>query len=135
MEWIYYDSKTGNVERFMQKVAEVTGWNVQKIRLDMDVQEEGHLVTFTTRFGEVPETTRNFLQRWSACLLSVSSSGNRNWGKNFALAGDKIENEYGIPLALKFELSGTNEDVNEFIATIKGKHYGNKRRSKELDFA
>ena len=119
----------------MQKVAELTGWTVQKIQPDMEVQHEGHLVTFTTRFGEVPETTRDFLQSARNYLLSVSSSGNRNWGKNFALAGEKVAAEYGIPLALKFELSGTNEDVNEFIAIIKGKHYGNKRRSKELDFA
>lgn len=135
MEWIYYDSKTGNVARFMQKVAELTGWNVQKIQPDMEVQHEGHLVTFTTRFGEIPETTRSFLQSAGAYLRSVSSSGNRNWGRNFALAGEKIAAEYEIPLALKFELSGTQEDVNEFIAIIKGKHYGNKRRSKELDFA
>lgn len=136
MEWIYYDSKTGNVERFMQKVAGLTGWTVQKIHADLPVKHEGHLVTFTTRFGEVPETTQNFLQYASSHLLSVSSSGNRNWGRNFALAGDKIATEYGIPLGLKFELSGTDEDVNEFIAIIKArKHYGNKRGSKELDFA
>jgi len=136
MEWIYYDSKTGNVERFMQKVAELTGWSVCKIQPDMDAVQEGHLVTFTTRFGEVPETTKRFLHHASPYLLSVSSSGNRNWGQNFAIAGDKIATEYGIPLALKFELSGTNEDINEFIAIIKARrHHGNKRRSEELDTA
>jgi len=135
MECIYYDSKTGNVARFMQKVAELTGWTVEKIHPGMEVQHEGHLVTFTTRFGEIPETTKTFLQSASRQLLSVSSSGNRNWGRNFAMAGEKIATEYNIPLALKFELSGTQEDVNEFIAIIKGKHYGNKRRSEELDFA
>jgi ribonucleoside-diphosphate reductase 2, operon protein nrdI len=136
MERIYYDSKTGNVERFMQKVAEATGWTVLKICPGMDATQAGHLVTFTTRFGEVPETTRDFLRYASPNLLSVSSSGNRNWGRNFAMAGEKIANEYGIPLALKFELSGTTEDVNEFIGIIKArKYYGIKRGSKELDFA
>lgn len=135
MERIYYDSKTGNVARFIQKVAELTGWQVEKIHPDMEVQHEGHLVTFTTRFGEIPETTQHFLQSASAYIRSVSSSGNRNWGRNFAMAGEKIAANYEIPLALKFELSGTQADVNEFIAIIKGKHYGNKRRSEELDFA
>ncbi|MGK6350102.1 class Ib ribonucleoside-diphosphate reductase assembly flavoprotein NrdI [Parapedobacter sp. DT-150] len=137
MEWIYYDSKTGNVERFMRKVSELTGWTTIPIQPDMEVAHEGHLVTFTTRFGEVPDTTKRFLQQAHTYLLSVSSSGNRNWGRNFAMAGDKIATEYGIPLALKFELSGTNEDINEFIAIItKARtHYGNKRGSKELDFA
>lgn len=102
----------------------------------MDVEHDGHLVTFTTRFGDVPETTKAFLQRVSHRLLSVSSSGNRNWGQNFALAGDKIASEYHLPLALKFELSGTMEDVQQFIdIIISKKHYGNKRGSKELDFA
>lgn len=118
MEWIYYDSKTGNVERFMHKVADLTGWIIQKIQPDMAVEHDGHLVTFTTSFGEIPETTKNFLQHASHRILSVSSSGNRNWGKNFALAGDKIASEYGLPLALKFELSGTGEDIKQFIDTI-----------------
>ena len=136
MERIYYDSKTGNVERFMQKIAELTGWTTHKVQPGMAVEQAGHLVTFTTRFGEIPETTRNFLQQASPYILSVSSSGNRNWGQNFAVAGDKIAAEYGIPLALKFELSGTNEDINEFIAIIKARrHHGNKRRSEELDTA
>ena len=136
MERIYYDSKTGNVQRFMQKVAEATGWETQKIQPDTSVAEEGHLVTYTTRFGEIPQTTRDFLQQASPYILSVSSSGNRNWGQNFAVAGNKIATEYGIPLALKFELSGTNEDINEFIAIIKARrNHGNERRSKELDTA
>ena len=135
MEWIYYDSKTGNVERFMQKVAELTGWVTKKIEPEMHIEHDGHLVTFTTRFGEVPETTKSFLQYASPRLLSVSSSGNRNWGSNFALAGDKIASAYGLPLAFKFELSGTMEDVQQFIdIIIAKKYYGNKRGSKELDF-
>lgn len=134
-EWIYYDSKTGNVERFIQKVVALTGWNVQKIEPGMTVVHDGHLVTFTTRFGEIPETTKNFLQHTRAILRSVSSSGNRNWGQNFGLAGDKIAAEYNLPLAFKFELSGTAEDVKQFIDIIAKKYYGNKRGSEELDFA
>lgn len=136
MERIYYDSKTGNVDRFMHKVAEMTGWEIQKIQPDTVAVHEGHLVTFTTRFGEIPDTTAGFLQQASPYILSVSSSGNRNWGQNFAIAGNKIATKYGIPLALKFELSGTNEDINEFIAIIKARrNHGNKRGREELDTA
>src|SRR3546814_14356229 len=98
MERIYYDSKTGNVERFMQKVAAATGWETKKIQPDTPAVHEGHLVTFTTRFGEIPETTKSFLQQASPYILSVSSSGNRNWGQNFAVAGNKIATEYGIQI-------------------------------------
>lgn len=133
MERIYYDSRTGNVERFIQKVKTLTGWEFHKIQEGQAVFEPGHLVTFTTRFGEIPETTRRFLEQSAPYLTSVSSSGNRNWGRNFALAADIITSEYGIPKLLKFELSGTPEDVQQFIHYIEEKNYGNKRTRQELD--
>src|SRR5690606_39346397 len=100
MEWIYYDSKTGNVERFVQKITSLINWKAVKIHPDMNIERPGHLITFTTRFGEVPETTAGFMHKAGALVRSVSSSGNRNWGKNFAVAGDKLADRYELPLLL-----------------------------------
>src|SRR5690606_29371320 len=122
MEWIYYDSKTGNVERFVQKITSLINWKAVKIQPDMKITHPGHLITFTTRFGEVPETTLSFMQQAGALVRSVSSSGNRNWGRNFAVAGNKLSERYELPLLLKFELSGTMEDVKQFINLIKNNH-------------
>ena len=122
MEWIYYDSKTGNVERFVQKITSLINWKAVKIQPDMQITHPGHLITFTTRFGEVPETTIGFMQQAGALVRSVSSSGNRNWGRNFAVAGNKLAERYELPLLLKFELSGTMEDVKQFINLIKNNH-------------
>ena len=122
MEWIYYDSKTGNVERFVQKITSLINWKAVKIQPGMAIEHPGHLITFTTRFGEVPETTVGFMQKAGALVRSVSSSGNRNWGKNFAIAGNKLAERYELPLLLKFELSGTMEDVKQFINLIKNNH-------------
>lgn len=133
MERIYYDSKTGNVERFIQKVAQETGWDMIRISADTPVYERGHLVTFTTRFGETPETTRKFLEQASPYIDSVTSSGNRNWGRNFGIAADNITRTYGIPTLLKFELSGTSEDVQLFIKLISQNNYDNQRNRQELD--
>lgn len=135
MERIYYDSKTGNTERFIRQIVAATGWEAHKIHPDMPIEHRGHLVTFTTRFGQIPETTTDFLRYASPYIESVSSSGNRNWGRNYGVALDKITAEFGIPAAMKFELSGTPEDVKQFIDIISNKHYDNKRGSKELDFA
>jgi len=135
MVHIYYDSKTGNVQRFIEKVTQITGWEAHRITADLDVQEPGHLVTFTTRFGDVPDTTKMFMQKQAQHIYSVSSSGNRNWGLNFGLAADKIAYDYDLPLAMKFELSGTMEDINQFIDIIKSNYYGSKRGSKKLDIA
>ena len=62
--FIYYDSKTGNVQRFVDKVKkERPEWNYIKISEDTDIENEGHLITFTTKFGEVPEKTEKFMMR------------------------------------------------------------------------
>lgn len=117
---IYYDSKTGNVQRFMEKIKdERPDWEIIKINPDLEAKEDGHFVTFTTKIGEVPETTAEFLKKNSKYIKSISSSGNMNWGVYFAVAADKIKEEYKIPVCMKFELSGTNREVKHFIDYVK----------------
>lgn len=117
--WIYYDSKTGNVERFMEKVREHRDWHLQRIGPDLQPEHPGHLVTFTTRMGEVPETTLQFMKQYGNRIQTVASSGNRNWGQNFARAADKVASHYQIPVSLKFELAGTRRDVTRFIEILE----------------
>ena len=117
---IYYDSKTGNVQRFMEKIkGERPDWKIIKINPDLEAKEDGHFVTFTTKIGEVPETTAEFLKKNSKYIKSISSSGNMNWGVYFAVAADKIKKEYKIPVCMKFELSGTNREVKHFIDYVE----------------
>ncbi|MBP3942417.1 class Ib ribonucleoside-diphosphate reductase assembly flavoprotein NrdI [Sphingobacteriaceae bacterium WQ 2009] len=137
MVHIYFDSKTGNVQRFMDKVTQITGWKAYKIGPTTTAKVPGHLVTFTTRFGDVPDTTREFMNREAKQIFTVSSSGNTNWGRNFALAAEKIATDYSVPIALKFELSGTMNDINQFIEIIKKNnyYYECKHGSIKLDIA
>ena len=120
--FIYYDSKTGNVQRFVDKVKkERPEWNYIKISEDTDIENEGHLITFTTKFGEVPEKTEKFMMRNNNknYIKSVSSSGNMNWGTLFALAADKVSERYNILVLMKFELSGTHPQVEYLINYIE----------------
>ncbi len=122
--FVYYDSKTGNVQRFIDKIKkEKPEWSFVKISEDMEISENGHLVTFTTNFGEIPDTTEKFLENENnrKCIKSVSSSGNMNWGTLFGKAADNIEEKYGIPVLMKFELSGTHVQVEYFINSIENK--------------
>mgnify|MGYP000958718021 FL=1 len=122
--FVYYDSKTGNVQRFIDKIKkERPEWSFVKISSDMEISENGHLVTFTTNFGEIPDTTEKFLENENnrKYIKSVSSSGNMNWGTLFGKAADKIEETYGIPVLMKFELSGTHVQVKYFINSIENK--------------
>lgn len=121
---IYFDSKTGNVARFVEKVRVLTNWNFYKILEVDEVREQGHLLTYTTKIGQVPETTLRFVKNNHSQILTVTSSGNRNWGSNFALAADRIASGYDIPLLYKFELAGLESDVLLFIEKIK--QHGNK---------
>ena len=122
--FVYYDSKTGNVQRFIDKIKkERPEWSFVKISGDMEILENGHLVTFTTNFGEIPDTTEKFLENENnrKCIKSISSSGNMNWGTLFGKATDNIEEKYGIPVLMKFELSGTHVQVEYFINSVENK--------------
>lgn len=107
---IVFDSRTGNVERFVKKL----NLSCVKIENDSVVSQPFVLVTYTDGFGNVPKSTLQFLEKNNVFLKGVASSGNRNWGVNFAKSADIISRMYNVPIILKFELSGTSRDVFEF---------------------
>lgn len=115
---IYYDSRTGNVERFARKVSSLTGWQCLKISDEIVALHPGHLITYTTRVGCVPPSTERFMEKYHPLIRSVSSSGNMNWGSHFAEAADKLSSRYGIPVLSKFELSGLRQDVDCFVKRV-----------------
>ncbi len=106
---ITYDSLTGQSKRFASKISERTE---DVNRFIPHPSDEILLVTRTFRFGEIPEPTKHFLDRFAKQVIAVCVSGNKNWGKSFGIAGDKIQTKYGIPLIHKFESSGFDTDVN-----------------------
>lgn len=108
---IAYDSRTGNVGRFVAKLPVRS----VRIREDLTMDEPFVLVTYTTGFGNVPEKVLHFLKRNGNRLIGVAASGNRNWGANFARSADLISGMYEVPVLGKFELSGTARDVEAFM--------------------
>lgn len=112
---IVYASKTGNVKRFVGK----TGLETVQISDELLVNEKYVLITYTTGFGAVPEEVSAFLKKNSKSLVGVVASGNRNWGDMFGASADKISKQYGIPVLMKFEMSGTNNDVELFKTKVR----------------
>lgn len=112
---VVYDSRTGNVKRFIKKL------NMRAMPIDAkdEVDEPFVLVTYTTGFGQVPEKVQSFLESNSEHLRGVSASGNRNWGTGFAKSADTISEKYHVPVILKFELSGTNQDTQHFVERVR----------------
>lgn len=120
---IYFDSKTGNVSRFVEKLIAVKSCikaiNINDINDVSECSDAGHLITYTTGSGNVPVTTSYFMERYHDLILSVSSSGNRNWGRNFALSASILSAQFDKPILHRFELSGTNSDLLIFLDRIK----------------
>jgi len=112
---VVYESKTGNVERFIQRLP----MKSMKVSPELKVGEPFVLVTYTTGFGQVPESVTRFLERNSRNLVGVAASGNRNWGQNFALSADIIASNYDVPVISKFEMFGTEQDIETFIEGVK----------------
>ncbi|WP_046213271.1 class Ib ribonucleoside-diphosphate reductase assembly flavoprotein NrdI [Paenibacillus wulumuqiensis] len=115
---IAYDSKTGNVKRFIGKLKNSS---VQAVQIDeaLQLNEPFVLVTYTTGFGQVPEKVTHFLENNHGRLLGVAASGNRNWGENFGKSADLISERYGVPVVYKFELSGTTGDAQRFVQEVE----------------
>ncbi len=109
---IVYFSKTNNVKRFCAKLPYQTLVGDEKLVCS----EPYILITYTTGFGEIPNTVAKFLENADNQnnLKAVLSSGNKNWGANYAKAADLIAKKYSVPVLMKFELSGNVHDVEKF---------------------
>jgi len=112
---IAYDSRTGNVRRFVQKL------DFRAVQIDetMTLDEPFVLVTYTTGFGQVPGRVISFLRRNYPLLAGVAASGNRNWGSRYALSADRVAEQYKVPVLGKFELAGTASDVEYFVREVR----------------
>ncbi|AJY74064.1 class Ib ribonucleoside-diphosphate reductase assembly flavoprotein NrdI [Paenibacillus beijingensis] len=112
---VAFDSRTGNVRKFVRKL------NLPSVQIDesLKLDEPFVLITYTTGFGEVPPKVSKFLERNAAYLRGVSASGNRNWGTGFAKSADTLSQRYRVPIVCKFELSGTTRDVEHFMKEVE----------------
>lgn len=116
---IYY-SRFKNTEKMLKKL----DMNIPKANInDYDGVSKYVLVTPTYGFGEVPQEVKIFLERHYKNMTAVISSGNRNWGTAFANAGEIISKDYNVPLLMKYELTGMNDDIKNLRRVI-GEHYG-----------
>ncbi|MCW2255942.1 protein involved in ribonucleotide reduction [Providencia alcalifaciens] len=115
---IYFSSRSGNCHRFVEKVG------LPATRLAIG-DEQSNLIA-TTPFvlllptyggggtlGAVPKEVIRFLNIESNRLLirGVIAAGNTNFGEAYAIAGDIIAHKCQVPYLYRFELLGTERDV------------------------
>src|SRR5699024_4094058 len=105
---------TGNICRFLNSMDIPDNYELYQISVAnvRDKLDESYiLVTPTYGFGAVPDTVKEFLQANSYNLVAVASSGNRNWGQNFARAGEYISSDYSVEIQMKFEPSSRPQET------------------------
>ncbi|MGL4522240.1 MAG: class Ib ribonucleoside-diphosphate reductase assembly flavoprotein NrdI, partial [Bacilli bacterium] len=106
---IVFDSCTGNVARFVSSL-QATAISIEETR-HKPVCEPFVFVTYTTGFGQVPDSSKTWLEHNSTFIRGVAASGNRNWGQAFARSATHISEQYNIPVLHTFEMFGTKKDV------------------------
>lgn len=123
---VVYYSTTGNIKRFLEKSkthAQYMGLTLNIFSIEEAIKtnfkEKFHLFVPTRDFGKVPTIVEDFLSLYKDNVISISGSGNRNWGKNFCKAVDIIQERLAIPDLIRIELTGTSKDVHYFIESLK----------------
>ena len=120
---VYFSSATENTHRFVQKL----GFPTKRIPLRRDeaplVVDEPYVLICPTYGGgasisgdnprPVPGQVIRFLnnEHNRTLIRAVVASGNTNFGADFGKAGDVIAAKTGVPYVYRFELLGTDEDV------------------------
>ncbi|GAB3634035.1 class Ib ribonucleoside-diphosphate reductase assembly flavoprotein NrdI [Microbacterium sp. AGC85] len=120
---VYFSSTSGNTARFIEKL----GLPARRIPLhrgdgDLTVDEPFVLVTPTYGGGQgrgeekgaVPKQVIRFLndERNRQNIRGVISAGNTNFGDSFGAAGDIISRKCHVPHLYRFEVFGTQDDVD-----------------------
>ncbi len=116
---VYFSSKSENTHKFVEKVG------FRSVRIPFSAEEcipsvrEPYILLTPTYAGDqgqgaVPKQVIRFLNdpENRAWIRGVIASGNRNFGKYYAHAGDVISAKCKVPYLYRFELMGMPEDVD-----------------------
>lgn len=104
---IYFASRTGNVRSIVGRLS----LPHREIQQHSVAQEPFLLFTYTDGLGEVPHLVSEFMERNSELCKGIIVSGNRNYGHAlYAKAGDKLNEQYSIPIVCKMDLRGKETD-------------------------
>lgn len=125
---VYYSSASGNTARFVVRLG------LPALRIPdrgEPPMPEGPYVLIAPTYadgagrGAVAKPVIRFLNDAGrrALIRGVIGSGNRNFGRLYAAAGNAIAAKCAVPLLYRFELAGTETDierVREGLAAFRG---------------
>lgn len=115
---VYFSSSSENTHRFMQRLG------MPAIRIPLNERERIRVdepcILIVPSYGgggtagAVPRQVIRFLNDThnQALIRGVIASGNRNFGDAYGRAGDVISQKCGVPWLYRFELMGTQSDID-----------------------
>lgn len=115
---VYFSSSSENTHRFMQRL------EMPAIRIPLNERErirvdEPYILVVPSyggggTAGAVPRQVIRFLNDTHnrALIRGVIASGNRNFGEAYGRAGEVISQKCGVPWLYRFELMGTQSDID-----------------------
>lgn len=114
---VYYSSKSENTKRFMDRL----GLPCERIEPEKELIVSQPFVLITPTYadcrgnGSVDKNVIKFLNNHKNRdnLVGVIGTGNINFGTMFANAADVVADKCKVPILYKFELSGTDTDVQK----------------------
>ncbi len=123
---VYFSTQSGNTHRFVDKLG------LRALRIPLSPEEEMPAVrepfvlilpTYAGADGRgaVPKQVIRFLNdpENRVHIRGVIAGGNRNFGEYYAYAGTVISARCQVPCLYRFELMGTDEDVQNVRDRMK----------------
>jgi protein involved in ribonucleotide reduction len=125
---VYFSSVSENTHRFVEKL----GIPATRIPLHGRIEVDRPYVLVLPTYGGgratpnindggyVPKQVITFLnnEHNRSLLRGVIAAGNSNFGAEFCYAGEVISRKCGVPYLYRFELMGTDEDVQAVRAGL-----------------
>ncbi|MFE3836809.1 class Ib ribonucleoside-diphosphate reductase assembly flavoprotein NrdI [Pseudogemmobacter sonorensis] len=129
---VYYSSASGNTARFMARL----GLPAERIPIRPDAAmpepDRPYVLVCPTYAdgmgrGAVAKPVIRFLNDPArrALIRGVIASGNRNFGATYACAGAVISAKCNVPVLYRFELAGTDTDIDRIRAGLS-RFWGNE---------
>lgn len=125
---VFFSSVTNNTARFVEKldIKDTVRIPIHLTRDNIPVVDRPFCLICPTYGGgatmlhtshdtrPVPPQVRRFLSLSDnrENITAVIASGNMNFGEEFCLSGDVISRKFGVPYVYRFELMGTDKDVD-----------------------
>ncbi|EPQ8722960.1 class Ib ribonucleoside-diphosphate reductase assembly flavoprotein NrdI [Klebsiella aerogenes] len=115
---VYFSSTSENTHRFVQRLA------LPAVRIPLNEREriqvdEPYILIVPSyggggTAGAVPRQAIRFLNdpHNRRLIRGVIAAGNRNFGEAYVRAGEVIAQKCGVPYLYRFELMGTQQDVD-----------------------